>query len=67
MGRPIVHFEIAAPNLDTATEFYKRTLGAEEFRVPRGRSRAHGSPRAEQHLLACIGYAKAWKPAAQLE
>ena len=23
MGRPIVHFEIAAPNLDTATEFYK--------------------------------------------
>ena len=23
MGRPIVHFEIASPNLDRATEFYR--------------------------------------------
>ena len=26
MGRPITHFEIASPNLDSATEFYRRVL-----------------------------------------
>ena len=24
MGRPITHFEIASPNLDSATEFYRQ-------------------------------------------
>ena len=27
MGRPITHFEIASPNLESATEFYRQLFG----------------------------------------
>jgi predicted enzyme related to lactoylglutathione lyase len=54
MGRPITHFEIASPNLESASEFYRQlfdwTVGEERL-VPAasvtptrsGSSRGHGS------------------------
>ena len=59
MGRPIMHFEIASPNLERATEFYQELfdweVGEEQIDGYRLVQTAEGTSEA-----ACFGRPKAF-------